>query len=268
MLKHRLITAAILIPLVILAIFKLSVTVFAVILALILSLAAWEWAKLAGITSLGLQITYIIFLFILFFLSAMVPTLIILSLGVIYWLTIPIFYVFNYSRFAAFWSKDIFWRLLQGIFIFVPTWAGLIYVKALTGPAFVLTVLVWIWAADTGAYFVGKFFGKHKLAPAISPGKSIEGFIGGTATTLLFAIISIFLLNEYHRRALYLVVLALVVALTSVLGDLFESMVKRQARVKDSGHWLPGHGGIYDRIDSLTAAIPFFALGLALMNNF
>lgn len=123
-----------------------------------------------------------------------------------------------------------------------------------------MAVMLLVWGADIGAYFSGKRFGRRKLAVAVSPGKSWEGFYGGLASSLLLTLLA-GLYFDWAARDLLLALLgaALVVAI-SVVGDLTESMFKRQAAIKDSSNLLPGHGGVLDRIDSLTAAVPMFAV--------
>ena len=125
-----------------------------------------------------------------------------------------------------------------------------------------------VWTADSGAYFTGKAFGKHKLIPDVSPNKTIEGLVGGLALT---AIVIAAVAYYRHLTGLHLagfVMLSMVTVLASVLGDLFESLLKRQANIKDSGTLLPGHGGVLDRIDSILAAAPIFALGFWLAGGF
>ena len=146
-----------------------------------------------------------------------------------------------------------------GVIVLVPAGYGL----AALEPRMVLAVLVLVWLADTAAYFTGRKWGRRKLAPSISPGKTWEGAWGGLAAAMAYAIIcGTFLLGTSGWPA-YLAVAALLAAV-SIVGDLFESAAKRQAGVKDSGTLLPGHGGIMDRIDSATAVLPVAALLLAL----
>lgn len=146
------------------------------------------------------------------------------------------------------------WLGAAGFAVLVP--AGLAMVRL--EPLVVLLVLVLVWIADSAAYFVGRAWGRRKLAPAISPGKTWEGVAGGLIGATLYAIIIAFFTDPGAWLAL--VVTALLLGMVSIVGDLFESAMKRQAGVKDSGSLLPGHGGILDRIDSATAALPLAAL--------
>src|SRR3990167_3322211 len=151
-------------------------------------------------------------------------------------------------------------KLLIGLLILLPAWQGLMLLKAWPlGNLLILAVMVLVWGADIGAYFSGKAFGKRKLAPRVSPGKSWEGAIGG----LLFSLGLTLAVGLYRGWFASEMLLALagagLVVSISVVGDLTESMFKRQAGLKDSSNLLPGHGGVLDRIDSLTAAIPMFA---------
>ena len=129
----------------------------------------------------------------------------------------------------------------------------------------ILYIFLVVWVADIGAYFAGRAFGKAKLAPRVSPGKSWAGVWGGLAAVALLAIVASLLANAGVAEAMLLVVASLVTGFVSVLGDLLESMLKRFRGIKDSSQLLPGHGGIMDRIDSLTAAIPVFALMITLL---
>jgi phosphatidate cytidylyltransferase len=173
---------------------------------------------------------------------------------------------------AAFWALIVpiwLWRgvnpeqrlalVVAGFVVLVPA------ALALAGlpPAGVLEVLVLVWVADTAAYFVGRAWGRRKLAPAISPSKTWEGAWGGIAGAVAYAIIGGTFLSGVGAWPVYAVV-AVVLAAISIVGDLFESAAKRQAGVKDSGALLPGHGGILDRVDSAAAVLPIAALLLAL----
>lgn len=166
---------------------------------------------------------------------------------------------------APFWL----WRGVRATFRPALAAAGLLVVipaalaLAILEPSEVLSVLVLVWIADTAAYFVGRAFGRHKLAPSISPGKTWEGAAGGIGGALVYAI----LLGVFSRGAWWTYLgIAAVLAVLSIVGDLFESAAKRQAGVKDSGTLLPGHGGVMDRIDSATATLPIAALLLSLPN--
>lgn len=179
--------------------------------------------------------------------------------------------VIFYPKSARFWRHSSLLRLLFGILTIVPFFCGMVVLRSwhyadnpYSGALWLLYVMVLVWGADSGAYLFGKLFGKHKLAPKVSPGKTWQGFLGGLATA---AVIS----WAYGRwvgldvAPRVLLICSVVAALASVLGDLTESMLKREAGIKDSGHLIPGHGGILDRIDSLTAAVPIFTCLLLLV---
>ena len=158
-------------------------------------------------------------------------------------------------------------RSLIGLLILVPAWAAAVYLLSYPRGGLLLVVMVLIVAAaDIGAYFSGKTFGKHKMAPAVSPAKTWEGFWGGEASAALVGVALWFMLPAQGEHitlwAVLFVVLATAVA--SVLGDLSVSMVKRESGTKDSGSLLPGHGGMLDRLDSLCGAAPVYTLGLVL----
>jgi len=143
----------------------------------------------------------------------------------------------------------------------VPAWIGLFFIRSHDQGSWLVLLLVAIVAcADIGAYFAGKRFGRHRLAATVSPGKSWEGFVGGLFASVIFALIVGQVWAPTER--LWLLALVAPTALVSVVGDLLESMVKRHRGVKDSGLILPGHGGVLDRVDGITAAVPVFALTL------
>ncbi len=160
---------------------------------------------------------------------------------------------------AALWGRPV--KLAAGVVIIAGFWLALGLIET-RGPGYTLALLAVIWAADTGAYFTGKAIGHHPLAPRLSPGKTIEGLAGGLLAAALVAILIIRLAGPRLPSPGWVVLIAVGIAAISVTGDLFVSLLKRQAGVKDSGSLLPGHGGLLDRIDSLAAAAPFYALAV------
>ncbi len=264
MLKSRVITALILAPLVLWAIWASSSDVFAVGMAMVFALGAWEWARLCGLQKVPGRILYVsLIAFLMYFTHHVLRysdwPLIILLIALIWWL-VALLSVLGYPRSAPLWRMAAV-RGIAGVLVIVPAWAALSLLHEQFGPGFVILLMMLIWAADTGAYFAGRAFGKRKLARNVSPGKTWEGVIGGMLLALLIALIATRWLAPVDGLAMYLMLVVLTVAL-SVLGDLLESLFKRIAAVKDSGGLLPGHGGVLDRIDSLTAAAPIFTLGL------
>ncbi|TVU68348.1 MULTISPECIES: phosphatidate cytidylyltransferase [Cobetia] len=257
MLRQRIITAVILAPLALLGLFGLDGAPFAVFTGGIVALGAWEWANLSGVSAGKARLLFPLTLVVLMLLAGMSDGLEArwpLYLAAMAW-AINLRWVMRYPAASQEW-RAIGVRLGVGALALLPTWFGLIQLKA-GGAEWLLYVLLMVWAADIGAYFSGKRFGKRKLAPRVSPGKSWEGVYGGLVATGLLA-------TGYALAGqadwLPLLVVTLGVTAVSVLGDLLESMFKRERKLKDSSQLLPGHGGIMDRIDSLTAAVPMFAL--------
>lgn len=274
MLKQRLLTAAILIPLVVWGVLFLSTATIGWILALCVLLGGWEWARLIGLTTPAVRVAYALFVALMLWLgqqfvsSADSAILIILLLTALWWLAATAMVV-RYRGETGLSGGDRVAGVVIGLLVLVPTWLALVHLHGLPqhGPALVLFLMVLIWGADSGAYFAGRRYGKHKLAPHVSPGKSIEGVVGGMATSTLIAIIAMLLFEMPLANAIWFIPLCFVVVIFSVIGDLFESLFKRRAGVKDSGQLLPGHGGVLDRIDSLTTAAPIFVLGLILFGG-
>ncbi|MNH04774.1 Phosphatidate cytidylyltransferase [compost metagenome] len=166
----------------------------------------------------------------------------------------------TYPRSSDLWASAAC-RLLIGLLVLLPAWQGLVLLKHWPlGNWLILSVMVLVWAADIGAYFSGRAFGKRKLAPQVSPGKSWEGVYGGLAVSLLITL-GVGISRDWGFGQILLGLLgAALLVMSSVVGDLTESMFKRRSGIKDSSNLLPGHGGVLDRIDSLTAAIPIFAV--------
>ncbi len=271
MLKWRIITALILLPLVLGGIFLLPGWGFAIALGIVVLLGAWEWARLVSVERQSSRWAWLGAVTVLMGLLGgsgdpgivLVPVLL---LGLIWWL----YAAWQVLRFSGAERETGAFRggpaLIAGLLVLLPAWVGLVWLHGLeAGPWLVLMVLVITWAADVGAYFAGRGLGRTRLAPAVSPGKTWEGVVGGLALALVAAAVMLFLFPLPPLPMGGLLLLAAVTVVFSVLGDLYESLVKRRRGVKDSGALLPGHGGVLDRIDSLTATGTVYALGIYLI---
>lgn len=260
MLRQRVWTALILAPLALAGLFGLSGGGFALFTGAVVLLGAWEWANLAGFQRSGQRLAYIMALALLMLLgwwTGVTQAAWPLWLGAVGWL-VNFYWVARYPYSSEQWQAPSV-RLLMGVWVLLPCWVGFIQLRS-SGTEWLLHVLLLVWLADIGAYFSGRRFGRRKLAPRVSPGKSWEGVYGGLVAAALLALVSSIWLTTDAGQVVWLVIATLLVTLVSVLGDLFESMLKRFRNIKDSSQLLPGHGGILDRIDSLTAAVPLFAL--------
>ncbi|MBZ2167586.1 phosphatidate cytidylyltransferase [Marinobacter sp. F4216] len=270
MLRTRIITALILAPIAIGGIFFLPPMGFALFTGLIITLGAWEWANLSGIEEQGGRVAYagVVALILYFLLN--VPALVVFWLALVWWVGCFLL-VRAYPRGADGWGT-LPARAIMGFLVLVPAWVGLNYLRTGTLSFGEVTNSLWailyifcvVWVADIGAYFAGRAFGKAKLAPRVSPGKSWAGVWGGLVAVGLFALLVSMAASASVSETVLLIAASLFTGFVSVLGDLFESMLKRFRGIKDSSQLLPGHGGILDRIDSLTAAIPVFALIITL----
>ena len=261
MLKQRIITAAILLPIALIGFFLLEGLAFALFIGVVVSLGAWEWARMAGYTAQPARVAYAVLVAVLLAALYGLPTLApwLLAISVFWWLT-AIVLVLTYPDSQRHWRGRT-GSLIMGLLILLPAWQALVVLKQWPqGNWLIVAVMVLVWVADIGAYFSGRRFGRRKLAPQVSPGKSWEGLLGGLLASLLVTL-GVGLYRGWSARELVLALLgASVVVLISVVGDLTESMFKRSAGIKDSSQLLPGHGGVMDRIDSLTAAVPVFAV--------
>lgn len=267
MLKQRLLTAAILIPLVVWGIFKLPVAGFAALLALFVMLGAWEWTRICEIRNPLLRLVYLLLFGLCLYLLWKYndPGLILLVLGLsLCWWFYAVLLILAYSRGRDYLRGHQLIKALVGFVLLLPPFMALIILRSAPafGPAYVLLLLLLIWSADSAAYFSGRQWGRRKLLPKVSPGKSWEGVAGAILAAILLAIGAAF---YFELPLLEFVILAVVVTAISIAGDLTESLFKRQVNLKDSGVLLPGHGGVLDRIDSLTSAAPFFLGGLLLI---
>ncbi|MDI4637282.1 MULTISPECIES: phosphatidate cytidylyltransferase [Halomonadaceae] len=260
MLKQRILTAVILVPLALAGLFLLEGGAFALFTGAVVLLAAWEWTNLAGLPRLTARLAVTASLglaMLLLWAGGSGQATGLLWLGAAAWLA-NLYWVTHYPERRAQWATPAR-RLIMGLTVLLPCWVGFNSLRA-SGGEWLLFVLLLVWLADTGAYFAGRAFGRRKLAPAVSPGKTWEGVAGGVVVTSALALCYAVWLSLGLGETLGLMLATVLVTLVSVLGDLFESMLKRTRGVKDSGVLLPGHGGVLDRIDSLTAAIPIFAL--------
>ena len=264
MLKTRVITALVLLVLVLPSLFFLPQAYWALLVALFIGVAAWEWGGLLGFEQNKRLLTGAALATLCAAAILLDPAAIAGALSP--WVTV------SYGMAALFWCAVIpFWLrakwklphgfpgLLVGLVVLFPTWLALVQLRV-AGPGVLLAIMATVWMADIAAYFSGKTFGKHKLAPTISPGKTWEGAIGAGVGVVLYGIM-LRLAFSFAPVGLPLWVLGLLaVTAISIMGDLYESMLKRQAGIKDSSNVLPGHGGVLDRIDSLTSTLPVVAL--------
>lgn len=267
MLKQRIITALILIPIVISVIFFLPTPYLALLFAALTVAGGIEWAKLAGLDDCKAMSAY--------------PVFIIAAMAGCYWLIVQKWDLYFLASVSVFWLLMIplllsrrkplkqdeginYLFLLLGIVLLPASWLSLVLIHqhSAMGASILLFILVLIWTADSGAYFTGKKWGKHKLAPIVSPGKTIEGLLGALVFGIIWSI-AYYSFAPYSEVGLpQFMALCFLIIMVSVVGDLFESVLKRKRGVKDSGHILPGHGGILDRVDSVIAAMPVFYTGL------
>lgn len=259
MLRARIITALCLLPLVLAAIYLLPLTGFALVFLAVVAIAAHEWAALAGWSAQGARIGYVVALAPLAALVWWVPQLRepLLAAAAAFWL-LAMGVVLTYPRSGRWLTRPVL--AASGWLALLAAWTALLVVRDRpAGAHWLVWLFLLVWTADIGAYFAGRRFGRRKLAPEVSPGKTWEGLAGGAALAL--AVTALLLAGAGAWQPAWLPVIGLLVVV-SVFGDLFESVLKRHRGVKDSGVLLPGHGGALDRVDSLLAALPFFALAL------
>ncbi|MHA2705471.1 phosphatidate cytidylyltransferase [Vibrio owensii] len=274
--KQRIITALILAPLVILGIFKLPLIGFIIALTAITLLGFWEWTQFTESNSRiaalvpAVVVTGLSFLFISPDAASLsqlaTPHYTVLALGFAWWI-IASGMAITYPKTTNLWQNSKALRHVFGFLTLIPfLWsvtilrASDISVDPYHGAKLVLYVCFLVWAADSGAYFAGKSMGKRKMAPHVSPNKTIEGLIGGIIAALIVGWLFAGWFDIQFTSPIHMVIITLITVVISVLGDLVESMFKRVSGIKDSSNIIPGHGGILDRIDSLTAAFPVFAL--------
>lgn len=269
MLKYRILTALVLIPITIFVLFYAPPPAFCILTALISLGAAWEWTNLMELKKNTARWLYLsIMLLLMIYIAIEIPIPYLLVFAFVWWV-FTIYLIYLYPRGREWWHKNIIYRGLMGIFVIIPCWGAINFIRIQDDGVYALLYLfVLIWGADSAAYFIGKKWGKNKLAPAVSPGKTIQGLIGAMLASIIIAVLAAWLGRLPKETWAWGLVLSLLTVLFSIVGDLFESMLKREAGLKDSGKLLPGHGGLLDRIDSLTAAAPIFALGGLLLSGY
>ena len=268
MLRQRIITAIVLATVLLAVILYAPRLWFVVTLGIVLLIAAWEWSRLCGLTKINQRLIYLTlwagvtalcFRFYQGHLALyMVTTL--------WWLLVAV-------RLLVFPAGQMAWpraeMIASGIIFLAVTFVGLDWLRLQPhGKVWILILLAIVWTADIAAYFFGRHYGRKKLAPLISPGKTIEGMQGAIISVMVITAIISALLGMTLGELLLAVAFSGFLVIISVVGDLFESKSKRQQGLKDSGSILPGHGGMLDRIDSMIAVLPFFVLALMLLFSY
>lgn len=273
--KQRIITALILAPLVILGIFELSLPLFTIAIAAVMMIGYWEWTQFVEAKSRALALipavlisglSLLLIPFDAVSLNQVVEShYVVLAAGCVWWLVSSALAI-TYPKSSALWQHSSMLRHAFGILTLLPFFWSVLLLRAegietdaYHGAKLVLYVCLIVWAADSGAYFAGKSMGKRKMAPNVSPNKTIEGLVGGIITAILVGWGAATWFQIEFTSPLVMIAITLVTVVISVLGDLVESMFKRVSGIKDSSNIIPGHGGVLDRIDSLTAAFPVFA---------
>lgn len=272
MLKYRLLTAFLMGPIILWGIFSLPENWFAISAVVLVTMGAWEWSALTGISKISHRSMFVLLnLFIIIsvlYLQNNNINLAVILASLAWWIiSIPLLLSFPFNDKNILHSKLI--KGAVGIVLLLATLVSMVLIRSNShyGPEFVLYVILLIWFADSGAYFAGRALGKNKLLPNVSPGKTWEGVAGAISITLIMSVVAINILNIPSSHATPFILVTLVSVVYSIVGDLSESMFKRMSHIKDSGHILPGHGGILDRIDSLMSALPVFFAGLWLMEK-
>lgn len=272
MLKNRVITASILAPLIILAIFIDNPFVFPVVWGVVISVCAWEWSDLAGLSSVKARAAFVAVCL------GLIGSYQLWAMSVLDWLAWPVVAWWLLVSFAIrkmpakilAIKYPVALKLLIGVFILVTSWMLMVWTQHNLRGMQTLYFFMLIWIADIAAYFVGKNYGFTKLSEAISPGKTVEGLYGALLAVALFsaAVAGVLYWTQSGTftsfnilSLLDFVMLSVFTVLISVVGDLFESLIKRIRGVKDSGTLLPGHGGVLDRVDSLIAGVSVFYAG-------
>jgi len=268
MTRIRVLAALAMAPAAIAAVLLLPTPWLMLLVAILFLAALWEWFALAEVEdSLArgalLVLNLMLMVALVWGTGGTAATLVLFKLavvlGVVWWL-LAMLWLVHYDFASDHDTHARVFKLAAATLAVVPAWCGLALLHN-DGPGWLLLALMVVWGTDTGAYFAGRAFGKRKLAPRISPNKTVAGLVGGAVLGVLVAVIGAWILDTPLPQLPLVALVALLAVLFSVVGDLFESLLKRHVDVKDSGNLIPGHGGIMDRADSVLAALPVFALG-------
>ena len=267
MLKQRILSSLILAPLFIAIVLLAPTALMEGVLSLVVVLAAYEWTKLAGLNYKVARFIYPLSLLCIIYLGKFFASTIdlytwIYWIAAVWWMLVMLL-LFSVQYLKASLVLSFPLKLIMGALTLLPMWYAIsdLFINYKIGAELTLFIFMVIWSADIGAYFAGRSLGRTKLASLISPSKTLEGVAGGLLAVLIFASICAYFLGLQDEKLIYFIVISLISAVGSIGGDLFESLLKRQAGVKDSGKIIPGHGGLLDRIDSMTAAVPIFVFG-------
>ena len=263
MFRQRLLTSLVLVPLVLLLIYYANIWVLTAVVLLLVMVGGWEWLQLIPIHHWVSKVGFILALLLTVYISSHWLHDFLIT-GLVFWGLI-LLAVLTYPASEVLWG----YRMIVGIAcllllsLFARTIAAIYQHEQ--GKDLIVYVLCLVWATDIGAYLAGKCWGRHKLIPLVSPGKTVEGALGGGVFVMAVSIIGYFYFKPESTAIWYTI--AFSTALISMLGDLFISMLKRRSKLKDTGHIIPGHGGILDRLDSLIAAVPLFYFGLCYLGH-
>ncbi len=281
MTRTRVLAALVMAPLAIAAVLLLSTPWMAALSAAAFLIALWEWLRLAEIDDpIARGVLLVVNLMVMVALvwasrsatgSSPILFQLMILLGVIWWL-LAVIWLRHYEFASDHDTHARVFKLAAATLSVIPAWCALVFIHsggeipatataAAHGPRWLLVALMIVWAADSGAYFAGRKFGRIKLSPRISPNKTVEGLAGGVLAGMVVALAAAPFAGASAKQLPYVAVVAIWTILFSVVGDLYESLLKRHVGAKDSSSLIPGHGGVLDRIDGVLAALPVFALG-------
>lgn len=266
MLKQRIVTGIVLAVLLLLVIYVLPRPLFTIAIGAVVMLGAWEWTMLSNLRAKNKRIGYLALIAVLFLLMMLMPMhqsiVVVSTISIVWWLCAAIG-ILRFQRKTQTFPRNTEVLNLIGLLVLLPFWFSVVMLNSgsviydAANPVLLFAIIL-IALADTSAYFAGRQWGKHKLASNVSPGKTWEGLLGAVLAVTVVVIPLAKVLGITALSQMDLLLLAFITVIAALVGDLFESVIKRIANVKDSGRLLPGHGGVLDRIDAYTAAVPIF----------